>query len=136
MGGGSFWIQEMEYINAGHNPPLLFSRSLRSVQMLERTGLPLGIFPTQTWSTKCVHFSPGDCLLLYTDGVTDAENPAHEQFGSPRLIELVSANLEKPAIQIQETIIKSLNNFTEKKGPFDDLTLLVLQREFSAQSLT
>jgi serine phosphatase RsbU (regulator of sigma subunit) len=127
---------EMEYINAGHNPPLLFCRSKRSVQMLKRTGLPLGIFPTQSWNTECAHFSPGDCLLLYTDGVTDAENPAHEQFGSPRLIELVSANLEKPAIEIQDTIIRSLNNFTEKREPFDDLTLLVLQREISAQVQT
>jgi serine phosphatase RsbU (regulator of sigma subunit) len=120
--------QEMKYINAGHNPPLHFCQSKGSVQELKHTGVPLGIFPTQTWSVGHINLSPGDSLVLYTDGVTEAENPDHELFGCPRLIELVAANLEKPANEIQETILNAVNLFTGRQEPLDDLTLLVLQR--------
>jgi serine phosphatase RsbU (regulator of sigma subunit) len=124
--------QSMKYINAGHNPPLLFCQSKGIVQALENTGVPLGIFPAQTWGMEQVNFLPGDCLLLYTDGVTDAENLAHDHFGRLRLTELVSANLDKPASEIQEAIITQVNIFTENQEPFDDLTVLVLQREKSS----
>ena len=122
--------QVMDYINAGHNPPLIFCRSQASVHVLGHTGVPLGLFPTQSWGMDHIQFNPGDCLVLYTDGVTDAENSAHEHFGQHRLIEAIRANLEKPAAEIQDSLIEQINQFTESREPFDDLTLLVLQRDY------
>ena len=73
-------------------------------------------------------YNPYMLPVMYTDGVTDAENPAQEHFGSSRLIDLVSANLEKSAAEIQDLIIHQVDLFRQSREPIDDMTLLVLQR--------
>jgi sigma-B regulation protein RsbU (phosphoserine phosphatase) len=120
----------MCYCNAGHNPPYLFSTSeTLSVQSLERTGVPLGISKGMSWKISSVQFQPGDLLVLYTDGVTEAENPCHEFFGSKRLIAMVKENLGKSAQDIHETIIRGLCEFVGSLSQCDDITLMVLACE-------
>ena len=110
----------MYYCNAGHNPPYLFSASENlSIQSLDRTGMPLGISDGMSWMINPVSFQPGDLLVLYTDGVTDAENPSHEFFGSERLIAMVKENLGKSAQEIYTNVIRGLSEFAESLSQGD-----------------
>jgi sigma-B regulation protein RsbU (phosphoserine phosphatase) len=120
----------MQYCNAGHNPPFLFSTGKTlSVQSLGRTGLPLGITEGMTWKVGSVRFQPGDLLVLYTDGVTEAENACHEFFGSDRLITMVKESLGKSAHEIHERVIRGLCEFAGSLSQCEDITLMVLSCE-------
>jgi serine phosphatase RsbU (regulator of sigma subunit) len=119
----------MSYCNAGHNPPYLFSTGAASVQSLGRTGLPLGILPEIEWTSSHAQFLPGDRLVLYTDGVTEAENACQDFFGSERLLDVVRASLGKSAQEIHETVIRGLGEFAGTLSVSDDITLMVLACE-------
>jgi serine phosphatase RsbU (regulator of sigma subunit) len=126
----------MHYCNAGHNPPYLFSTGKTlSVQSLRRTGLPLGASEGMSWKISSVRFQPGDLLVLYTDGVTEAENACHEFFGSDRLIAMVKENLGKSAQEIHEMVIRGLCEFAGSLSQCDDITLMVLARELQIVEL-
>ena len=119
----------MSYCNAGHNPPYLFgSGPASSVQSMERTGVPLGIFQEVSWKTCTTRFSPGDLLVLYTDGVTEAENGHHQFFGSNRLVSVVTENLRRSPQDIREAIIREVSEFAGGQSQGDDITLMVVAR--------
>lgn len=120
----------MYYCNAGHNPPYLFSATENQlIQSLDRTGMPLGISDGMAWKVNPVNFQPGDLLVLYTDGVTEAENPSRESFGSERLIAVVKENLGKSAQEVHANVIHGLCGFAESLSQCDDITLMVMVRE-------
>lgn len=120
----------MYYCNAGHNPPYLFRASENQfIQSLDRTGMPLGISEGISWKISPVCFQPGDLLVLYTDGVTEAENPFHEFFGCDRLITMIKENLGKRAQEIHANVIGGLCEFAGSLSQCDDITLMVLVRE-------
>lgn len=120
----------MHYCNAGHNPPYLFKQNNPSpAQALLRTGVPLGASEGMSWKVGSVRFHPGGLLVLYTDGVTEAENPCHEYFGSERLMAIVNENLRKNVREIHESIIRGLSDFAGGLSQGDDITLMVLACE-------
>jgi len=120
----------LSYCNAGHNPPyVLRSRQREQPQELLRTGIPLGIFESGTWEQEVVRLLPGDMLLLYTDGITEAENDAGVFFGEERLLTAAQAKLGCSAKDIQEAIIEVLEEFVGDQPQSDDITLMVLTRE-------
>lgn len=82
-----------------------------------------------------LNLNPGDMVVLYTDGMTEAENPAGVQYGQPRLYELAQANHHRPAAYILELIIQDLKNFISTQKVFDDITLLVIKRKAESQVL-
>ena len=82
-----------------------------------------------SWKISPVRFQSGDLLVLYTDGVTEAENACHEFFGSDRLIDIVRENLGKSAQEIHGMVIRGLCEFAESLSQCDDITLMVLARE-------
>jgi serine phosphatase RsbU (regulator of sigma subunit) len=126
----------MHYCNAGHNPPYLFSAGKTlSVQSLGRTGVPLGASEGMSWKVGSVRFQPGDLLVLYTDGVTEAENACHAFFGSDRLIANVKENLGKSAREIHEMIIRGLCEFAGSLSQCDDITLMVLACELQTDEI-
>ena len=85
---------ELTYSNAGHNPPYLLSaRDGNVIQELDRTGVLLGILDGGTWEQRTTHIAPGDVLLLYTDGITEAQNAQEAFFDEDRLREVFRANL-------------------------------------------
>jgi serine phosphatase RsbU (regulator of sigma subunit) len=124
----------MVYCNAGHNPPFLFrnSETTPSVQPLVNTGIPLGILEGKTWTIGTVSFGPGDLLVLYTDGVTEAENTSNENFGSERLINFVLENCRKSPQEIHARVIQKLSDFTGNLSDCDDITLMILGCELQA----
>lgn len=115
------------YINAGHNPPLLL-RADGTKGMLDQSGLPLGAFEKSRYSESVVDFKPGDILVLYTDGVTEAANSDEEEFGLERLEQVVRAASDQRAYQICQMVTSAVNDFShEAGGPEDDLTISVIK---------
>jgi NarL family two-component system response regulator LiaR len=120
----------LTYCNAGHNPPyLLSSQKGVSVQELGRTGMPLGVFEDTTWQPHTAQLAPGDVLLLYTDGITEAQNRHEVFFGEERLLETAKANLGRSAREMHEALINGVHEFVGIAPQFDDITLMVLARD-------
>jgi sigma-B regulation protein RsbU (phosphoserine phosphatase) len=120
----------LTYCNAGHPPPLLFGREPGKVaQPLTRTGMALGIVETEDWEQATARLAPGDVLVLYSDGVTDAENGQEAAFTQQRLQACVRANLERSAQEIQGALLGEIKEFVGQAIQFDDVTLMVVVRD-------
>jgi serine phosphatase RsbU (regulator of sigma subunit) len=115
------------YVNAGHNPTVLVRKS-GAVEMLSQGGLILGIMPDSAFEAGEATLAPGDLVALYTDGVTEGANAAHEQWGEERLIAALRANASEPAATIAARIVREVRAFEGESGPADDITLLVARR--------
>lgn len=115
---------QLFYANAGHNPAFVFGES---VQALPRTGIPLGMFAGMKWETKKVQMCAGDRLVIYSDGVTEAQNETAEEFGEARLQTAVQAG-NGHATETQQAVITAVQSFTGAAPQFDDITLLIAQR--------
>ena len=118
---------ELAYANAGHNPPILL-RSNGDAEMLEGGGPVLGILPIAPYSEMRAHLDHGDMLVLYTDGVTEANNAAYEEFDEERFIEVLQANRTLPAAGIVQAVIQAVTGFAAGAPQADDITLLVAKR--------
>lgn len=115
------------YINAGHNPPLLLHADGTS-ELLEDGGLPLGVFSDARYSESVVNFRPGDILVLYTDGVTDARDGKEESFGLERLQRTVRAAAERRAHEICDAVTTAVRAHSVDVGGLeDDLTVSVIK---------
>jgi serine phosphatase RsbU (regulator of sigma subunit) len=120
----------LSYVNAGHNPPYLFRPSDAAHPVsLEKTGTQLGLFDDAIWTHASVKMETGDVLLLYTDGVLDAQNPEEEVFGSERLIAEAKTMLDCPAQELMENLYHVIQKFMGKAPMADDITLVILKRE-------
>ena len=120
---------ELTYSNAGHNPPYIFSAQDGSdIKELGRTGVPLGILEGGEWPQRVVHLAPDDVLLLYTDGITEAQNAKGDFFDEDRLWEVVRTNLRRSARDIQESVIAKVDAFVGEAPQFDDITMMVVIR--------
>ena len=119
----------LTYCNAGHNPPyLLHAQNGEAVQTLRRTGVPLGVYEDETWTPGIVQLTPGDTLVLYTDGITEAQDRQEKFFGKERLLEVAQANLGRSAQEIQDAILTAVDKFVGNVTQFDDITLMVVVR--------
>jgi sigma-B regulation protein RsbU (phosphoserine phosphatase) len=115
------------YINAGHNPPMLL-RADGTSQLLEEGGLPLGVFADSRYSESVVEFRSGDVLVLYTDGVVEANNQRDEEFGLARLERVVRAASDRRAHEIVEAITSAVGQYSkEAGGAEDDLTVSIIK---------
>ncbi len=121
---------EMTYSNAGHNPPFIASSQNGYEPIpLEKTGLPIGIDEESTWKRETVNILPGDVLVMYTDGVPDAQNETGEFFKSNSLVTVIKENLGQSAEALQKSILDRVYSFVGEAPPFDDITLMVLVRD-------
>jgi serine phosphatase RsbU (regulator of sigma subunit) len=114
-------------VTAGHNPAFWIGRE-GSVRRLERGGLLAGAFEDASYEEEEVELRPGDTLVLFSDGVPDAENPQGEQFGEERLGQLLSdGTSERSAEEILERVLSAVASFCEGRAPTDDVTVLVVR---------
>jgi serine phosphatase RsbU (regulator of sigma subunit) len=118
----------LHYGNAGHNPPYHLQHD-GAVHPLTRTGIPVGIFEDATWEAGTVQLAPGDVLVLYTDGVTDAQDGQEAFFGVDRLLATMQSKSGRSAQEIKEVILTAIHQFSGGVPRFDDITLVVLVRE-------
>ncbi len=115
------------HINAGHNPPALYRAAARQVSFMPRGGRAIGWFPDNPLRDVELQLEPGDVMVLYTDGLTDAENPAGENFGEARLAAALLEAAGHSADDILNHIVNRVEAFGEGVAPFDDLTLVVVK---------
>lgn len=117
--------RQLTYACAGHNPPRLKRCSLGTLASLDGVvSLPLGITAEETYAESTIELRPGDLLVFYTDGITEASNPAGEMFGVSRLDQILG-ECPDSAAQLLGAVLTSLERFTAGHPPADDRTLLV-----------
>jgi phosphoserine phosphatase RsbU/P len=122
-------LNRLIYTNAGHNPPILVSDNKgKPVDQLGTTGPALGILENTSWQQKMVKLSPGDVLVMYTDGVTEAGSPQGEFFGEQRLVSIIRSRKTQSARNILQGILAAVGKFTEGAARGDDIALVVLKR--------
>ena len=114
------------FANAGHNPPLRVKGN-GEYRYIPYGDLPLGMFADQHYHQHFLRFEPGDVVVIYTDGVTEAANPGGEEYGQERLAKRVLEGIELPAKKMIEHIRKGLADFTEEKFLEDDGTLFIIK---------
>jgi len=115
--------RQLEYANCGHNPPLLL-RATGKVERLEATAMVIGLSANLECSTECVTLQPNDVLIIYTDGVTEANDALGNEFGEERLEAVVRKNFTAPPTEILTAIQDAVQKFSVGEQ-FDDLTLVV-----------
>jgi len=118
---------DLEYTNAGHNPAILL-RADGAHELLGAQGPPLGMFPGVTYRSGTTTLEPGDLLVVYTDGVTEAADPEDEQFGLDRLLSLVWAVRHRPLEEVDAAVTGGLTRFAAGQPFADDRTLVLLRR--------
>jgi phosphoserine phosphatase RsbU/P len=117
----------MAFANAGHNPPIVV-RASGQVETLEGGGPVLGVLSIAAYSEQRAHLGPGDLLVVYSDGVTEAANTAEEEYGEQRLIEVLNSRRADWPDAIVSAVMESLNRFTSGAPQADDITLVVAKR--------
>ncbi len=116
----------LTYANGGHNPPLLVSAD-GNLRPLPGRNMALGVLEDTEYTERSIKLEPGDVLLLYTDGLTDAINPAGEEFGLTGAQTVLTANRHEPCATIVHRLGEAVQNFTGPVEAFDDLTMVVLK---------
>lgn len=114
---------KLTYANAGHNYPLLQQKAESVILLKEKSGPALGIIPNVVYKDYEQTLAPDSKLLLYTDGIPEAENPRHEFFGMERLKDIFHR------ANVPQDVLSSLREFTADAPPSDDITLLWLHRQ-------
>jgi len=118
--------------NAGHNPPVLW-RVNKKIERLTEGGLVLGFLPDQKYAQQTAALNPGDILVLFTDGITEARAPDEDitedkLFGEDRLIQVIKDNASLPAREIQAAILQAVSAHTKNRPQDDDITLVIIKR--------
>ncbi|MGH9932853.1 MAG: SpoIIE family protein phosphatase [Pyrinomonadaceae bacterium] len=117
---------EVEICNAGHLPPLLIREG--KVTSIAATGLPIGVFCSESFSVNRIHMSKGDTLFLYTDGLSESLDGTGNEYGAERLSQLLNDNHSFSPESLISQCRRELHAFAEGKLPADDLTLMAIRR--------
>ncbi len=116
------------YVSAGHNPAYLFRASTGEIEELTEGGLILGAFGSASYQSQALRLTPGDVLMVYSDGITEAENPGSEMFGEKRLKQVLKRHGFAELEVLKQHILKSIDEFTRSQPQMDDMTLLLLRQ--------
>jgi sigma-B regulation protein RsbU (phosphoserine phosphatase) len=125
----------LEFINAGHPSPFLIRAGVAEEAFTEGS-YPVGLVPEAEYTAVCLKLEPGDTLVLFSDGVTEAMDPDDQLFGVPRLKQVLTGLAECPLEEIQKCVLESVENFARGAHQADDLTLLVVRYRAAAASAT
>jgi sigma-B regulation protein RsbU (phosphoserine phosphatase) len=121
------WTGALTYTNAGHNPAL-FIHPDGSFQKLDAQGLPLAMLPGRPYEEATLQLVPGDLLVVYTDGITEATDPNDEEFGMEALTALLVSKRQETLLSLDAALLGELDRFTQGAPYLDDRTLLMLRR--------
>jgi sigma-B regulation protein RsbU (phosphoserine phosphatase) len=124
------WSGKLWYANAGHNPPFVIRRDRRrKPRSLKGTGMVLGIFEDQRWGRRSLTLEEGDLLVAYSDGLTEAMNAQHDQWGEERLIQATRHHEETTLEELQGQVLAQVYDFMNDTPQHDDITLMLVRRE-------
>lgn len=113
-------------VNAGHNPPYLF-RSATEFTTFDAGGLILGMLPEVSYESETVQLNSGDCIVMFTDGVSEAMNAQDEEFEERRVEACVSENFERSAAEILNALLRAVGEFSRGCPQADDITAMVVK---------
>jgi phosphoserine phosphatase RsbU/P len=116
----------VEYINAGHPSPVLIRCGVAREAFTEGS-YPVGLVPEAEYSAASLKLEPGDTLVLFSDGVTEAMDPTDQLFGAARLREVLTAHCDTPLDEMQKAVLDAVQNFSRGASQADDLTLLLVR---------
>lgn len=132
-----FWAKidseqrKFTYVNAGHNPPLLFKEGMKDPIKLDKGGLILGAMPSMSpYLKEEINLDPGDLIVFYTDGVTEARNESDEELEESGLIDIINNHRSLSAKELTQAIIADVKTFSGNQLG-DDLTMIVLKAKIS-----
>jgi phosphoserine phosphatase RsbU/P len=125
----------LEFVNAGHPSPLLV-RASEVDEPFTEGGFPVGLIPDASYVASCVVLRPGDTLVLYSDGVTEAADPDDQMFGVSRLRELLIGQHDAPLEALKRTILEAVRSFVRGADQADDITLLLTRYRGTTNSAT
>jgi sigma-B regulation protein RsbU (phosphoserine phosphatase) len=115
-----------DYVNAGHNPPVLFHGSQHS--LLTACGPVVGIISGAKYICKQITLQPEDLLFMYTDGITESQNPEEEEFGEDGVIDFFNSHKNTELEELSRLLETQIREFTHNAAPLDDATLILLKR--------
>jgi sigma-B regulation protein RsbU (phosphoserine phosphatase) len=116
----------VELCNAGHCAPLLLQRD--ATHRLDSTGLPLGLFCGGQYAVRQLNLSAGESLVLYSDGITEAQDPAGDDYQEERLIRSLRDRFEQSTDDMADGVLRDVARFRQTSPPSDDMTLLIVRR--------
>jgi phosphoserine phosphatase RsbU/P len=116
----------LTYCNAGHNPPLLFGAA-DGLRRLESGSMPVGFFEHAPYGDTTVQLQPGDVLIVYSDGVTEALDTEGQEFGEERLVTILQEQHQAEAAVILDAIVDAVNSFAHGAVQHDDVTAMVVK---------
>jgi sigma-B regulation protein RsbU (phosphoserine phosphatase) len=116
---------KLMFCNAGHNPPLVYG--VEGLRRIESGGMPVGMFEMAPYACDTIKMQPGDTIVLYSDGVTEAHNVAGEEFGEARLVQVIERYTRGSADLVLDQIINAVKEFAHGAEQYDDVTALVVK---------
>ncbi len=119
--------RSLTYVNAGHNPPLLYRKETGVFEELEATGIAIGVLEGEEYEQRTVRINPDDVMVLYTDGITESINSRTEMFGESRLHSVIKREAARSADEILEAILSEVFTFCGDELQFDDCTLMIIK---------
>jgi sigma-B regulation protein RsbU (phosphoserine phosphatase) len=122
--------RSVRYVNCGHNPALLFQAKTHDVVPMNSSCFPIGMFDSVACAINPANLTAGDILVLYTDGVTEANNSLGEEFGAERLSALIRRDSSLSAERLMDNIFQSAEDFCQGVGFNDDVTVVVVKCSF------
>jgi len=117
----------LNYSNAGHGPLLLFRSKTKEFELLDTEGMPVGIMPNVEYGQDFIILDKGDMGVLYTDGITEAMNEAHDLFGMDRLQNAIYKNHESTTKEIADAVLADVNEFVGTAPQHDDETMIIFK---------
>jgi len=130
---------KLTFASAGHNPPALAHGAGDEPTLMKTKGYPLALMPPEAFDARLeshvMDLRGGDTLVLYTDGITEAQNIASEEFGVRRLIEIIKHNSAASSDELVDTVISGVDAFVGEAEQYDDITLVAVRREINSGTI-
>ena len=117
-----------QFISAGHNTAYLFRSATGKIEALAPDAYFLGMFDFASYQARSLHLDKGDTLVVYSDGLTDAENPEREMFGEKSLLEIIRQEAPSGSRAVEQKLLKAIEDFTQGIPQTDDITFVVVEK--------
>jgi serine phosphatase RsbU (regulator of sigma subunit) len=117
-----------QFISAGHNPAYLFRSATGTIEELFPDAFVLGMFDSASYQSRTLHLDKGDILVVYSDGLTDAQNQQEEMFGEERLLKIIQQEAPSGSHALEQKLLQEIEEFTQDMPQNDDITFVVVEK--------
>jgi len=117
-----------QFISAGHNPVYLFRAATGNVEEIVSDSYVLGLFDFASYQARALHLCKGDVLVVYSDGLTEAENRQEEMFGTGRLLRIIQQHASAGSVALKQKFLSAIEDFTQGVAQTDDITFVIVEK--------